>query len=54
MYALTSGKLEHIFAIASLTCNWVSENPLVSINVFVRRGIDTENGRDLEKWTGSR
>jgi hypothetical protein len=31
---LTSGKLEQILAIDSLTCNCVSENPLVSINVF--------------------
>lgn len=32
--SLTSGKFEHIFAMASLTCNCVSEKPVVSISVF--------------------
>jgi hypothetical protein len=49
---LTSGKLEQILAIASLTSNCVSENPLVSINVFARLGADIENDlvRGLGNW----
>ena len=41
---LTSGKFEHILAMDSLTSNCVSVKPLVSIKVFARRGIETENG----------
>lgn len=49
---LTSEKFEQILAIASLTSNCVPENPLVSINVFARRGADIENGLEqgIEKW----
>jgi hypothetical protein len=43
---LTSGKLAQILLIASRTSNCVSENPLVSINVFARHGRDTENCLD--------
>lgn len=42
----TSGKFEQILAIASLTCNCVSENPDVSINVFARLVEETEKGRN--------
>jgi hypothetical protein len=37
-----------IFPIASLTCNCVSEKPLVSINVFARLGANTEKVLGLE------
>ena len=49
---LTSEKFEQILAIASLTSNCVSENPLVSINEFARRGADIENGleQEIEQW----
>lgn len=40
---LTSGYLVQICAIASLTCNCVSENPLVSIRVLARDVVETEN-----------
>ena len=51
-HILTSGYLEHILDIASLTCNWVSEKPLVSIKVFARRGGDSEKHRnpDMRGW----